>query len=90
MFTLNSKIYSDSTVSKFISEISVKDSVSFQNEWNAIEKKTERIYISYDSTNKNCQAGEIDLAEFGHTKDGKELPIINYAPFSIDCMILQC
>ena len=30
-----------------------------------------RIYISYDSTNKNCQAGDIDLAEFGHAKDDK-------------------
>ena len=33
------------------------------------------IYISYDSTNKNSQAGDIDLVEFGHPKDdqGKEI-----------------
>ena len=84
LFTPNNKIYSDSTVSKFIREISVEDSVSFQNEWNAIKKKTDRIYISYDSTNKNCQAGEIDLAEFGHAKDDKELPIINYSISYVD------
>lgn len=84
LFTPDNKIYSDSTVSKFISQISVEDSVAFQNEWNAIKKKTERIYISYDSTNKNCQAGEIDLAEFGHAKDDKGLPIINYS-IAYDC-----
>ena len=84
LFTANNKIYSDSTVSKFISEISVEDSVAFQNEWNANKKKTDRIYISYDSTNKNCQAGEIDLAEFGHAKDDKGLPIVNYS-IAYDC-----
>ena len=84
LFTPDNKIYSDSTVSKFISQISVEDSVAFQNEWNAIKKKTERIYISYDSTNKNCQAGEIDLAEFGRAKDDKGLPIINYS-IAYDC-----
>lgn len=84
LFTPDNKIYSDSTVSKFISQISVEDSVAFQNEWNAIKKKTERIYISYDSTNKNCQAGEIDLAEFSHAKDDKGLPIINYS-IAYDC-----
>lgn len=84
LFTADNKIYSDSTVSKFISEISVEDSVAFQNEWNANKKKTDRIYISYDSTNKNCQAGEIDLAEFGHAKDDKGLPIVNYS-IAYDC-----
>ena len=39
----------------------------------------ERIYISYDSTNKNCQAGEIELAEFGHAKTDIGLAIINYS-----------
>ena len=79
LFTPNYKIYSDSTVSKFTSEITVDDSVEFQNEWNSIKKHKDKIYISYDSTNKNCQAGDIDLAEFGHAKDDKGLPIINYS-----------
>lgn len=34
------------------------------------------IYISYDSTNKNCQAGDIRMVEFGHAKDDKSLPIM--------------
>ena len=79
LFTPNYKIYSDSTVSKFTSEITVDDSVEFQNEWNSIKKHKDRIYISYDSTNKNCQAGDIELAEFGHAKEDKGLPIINYS-----------
>jgi hypothetical protein len=38
-----------------ISEISVEDSVAFQNEWNSIKKKKDKIYISYDSTNKTAR-----------------------------------
>lgn len=34
----------------------------------------EKIYISYDSTNKNCQAGELQMVEFGHPKEDKGLP----------------
>ncbi len=30
-----------------------------------------RIYISYDSTNKNCQAGDLECVEIGHPKDGQ-------------------
>lgn len=73
------KSYSDSTISTFTNEISVDESVAFQNEWNAIKKKKDKIYISYDSTNKNCQAGDIDIVEFGHAKDDKGLPIFNYS-----------
>lgn len=79
LFTPEYKIYSDSTVSTFISQISVEDSVSFQNEWNAVKKKQDKIYISYDSTNKNCQAGDIEIVEFGHAKEDRGLPIFNYS-----------
>ena len=84
LFTPNYKIYSDSTVSKFTGQITVDDSVEFQNEWNSIKKHKDKIYISYDSTNKNCQAGDIELAEFGHAKDDKGFPIINYS-IAYDC-----
>ena len=79
LFTPGYKIYSDSTVSSFISQISVEDSISFQNEWNGIKKKQDRIYISYDSTNKNCQAGDIEIVEFGHAKEDRGLPVFNYS-----------
>lgn len=84
LFTPDYKIYSDSTVSKFTSQISVEDSVEFQNEWNGIKKKQDKIYISYDSTNKNCQAGDIEIVEFGHAKEDKGLPVFNYS-IAYDC-----
>lgn len=84
LFTPNYKIYSDSTVSKFIGQISVDDSVEFQNEWNAIKKNKDKIYISYNSTNKNYQAGDIELVEYGHAKEDKGLPIFNYS-VAYDC-----
>ncbi|MFQ7290357.1 MAG: transposase [Lacrimispora saccharolytica] len=39
----------------------------------------QRIYISYDSSNKNCNAGDIDLIEYGKAKDNKGIPIFNLA-----------
>ena len=42
------------------------------------ESKGAYLY-SYDSTNKNCQAGEIELAEFGHAKADIGSAIINYS-----------
>jgi len=77
LFTPKSKIYSDATVSEFINQISIDDSVKFQNEWNSIKDHREKIYISDDSTNKNCQAGDIDIVEYGHPKDDKGLPVFN-------------
>ena len=47
--------------------------------WNRERNHRERIYISYDSTNKHCQAGDVELAEFGHEKDKQKKPVINYS-----------
>lgn len=80
LFTPRHKIYSDATVGKFINEISIDDSIQFQNMWNAERDHREKIYISYDSTNKSCQAGDIDIAEYGHAKDGNnDKPVFNYS-----------
>ena len=73
------KIYSDASVSDFFKSITKDKSTGFLNEWNAKRNRRERIYISYDSTNKNCQAGEIELAEFGHAKTDIGSAIINYS-----------
>ena len=78
LLTEDMKIYSDSTVSRFLASISNDDSVGFLNRWNASRNHREQIYISYDSTNKNSQAGEIEMAEFGHPKDDKGVPVFNY------------
>ena len=59
--------------------ISGDDKVGFLNSWNATRNHRERIYISYDSTNKNCQAGDIEMVEFGHTKDDMGSPVYNYS-----------
>ncbi len=53
------------------------DSIRLQNEWNETKDHRQRIYISYDSTNKNCAAGDIDIVEYGHPKDGKGGPVFN-------------
>ena len=79
LFTDNMKIYSDSKVSDFLREVTVNQRIRFLNEWNAKRDHRERIYISYDSTNKNSQAGDIDLIELGHAKEGIERDIFNYS-----------
>lgn len=79
LFSSGMKIYSDSKVSAFLKEISLDQRVGFLNEWNEKRDHREKIYISYDSTNKNCQAGDIRLVEFGHAKEDKGLPILNYS-----------
>jgi transposase len=77
--TENMRIYSDTKVSDFLNSITEDQSVEFLNDWNERKDHREKIYISYDSTNKNCQAGDIEMAEYGHAKDEKGLPIFNYA-----------
>lgn len=79
LFTEKMKIYSDSKVSDFLKSLTVEQSAGFLNEWNAARDHRQKIYISYDSTNKNCQAGDIEMAEFGNAKDDKNLPIFNYS-----------
>lgn len=79
LFTNDMRIYSDSKVSDFLNSITVDQRISFLNEWNRHRDHREKIYISYDSTNKTCQAGDIDLVELGHAKEGIETDIFNYS-----------
>lgn len=79
LFTGNMRIYSDAKVSSFLNDITVDQSITFLNGWNEARDHRERIYISYDSTNKSCQAGDIEIAEFGHSKDGQDKPVFNYS-----------
>ena len=39
----------------------------------------EKIYITYDSTNKNCQAGDLECVETGHPKDDNGKTVLNYS-----------
>ena len=79
LFTEGMKVYSDSKVSRFLREVDRDDAVQFQNEWNEGRDHREKVYLSYDSTNKHCQAGDIQLAEFGHEKERQKKPIYNFA-----------
>lgn len=79
LFTPNMHIYSDSKVSDFLTNLEGGQAIRFLSEWNEKRNHREKIYISYDSTNKACQAGDIEIAEFGHPKDEKDYPIFNYA-----------
>lgn len=79
LFTEKMHIYSDSKVSSFLNSMKDEQSAGFLNEWNEKRNHREKIFLSYDSTNKNCQAGDIELVEYGNAKEDKDLPIINYA-----------
>ena len=79
LFSPDMKCYSDSFISDFLRSIKENQRQDFLDQWNADRCKRERIYISYDSTNKNCQAGDIDIVEFGAAKVDAGLPIFNYA-----------
>lgn len=79
LFTPDMKIYTDSKVSDFFQKLKPEQSVGFLNSWNKSKNKRQKIYLSYDSTNKNCQAGDIDLLEHGNVKTDVSLPIFNYS-----------
>lgn len=79
LFTEGMRIYSDSKVSEFLHSLDDEVSVSFQNEWNEKRNHRERIYISYDSTSKRCEAGDLRIVEKGHSKENEETDIFNYA-----------
>lgn len=79
LFTPDMKLYTDSKVSDFFRKLRPEQSVGFLNSWNKSKNKRQKIYLSYDSTNKNCQAGDIDLLEYGNAKTDASLPIFNYS-----------
>lgn len=79
LFTKNMRIFSDSKVCRLLKSVTNEQIMGFLADWNAKRDHRQRIYISYDSTNKNCQAGDISLIEYGKAKDNKGLPVYNLA-----------
>ena len=77
LFTEKMTIYSDSKVSRLLNSITKDQCISFLDDWNRNRDHRGRIYISYDSTNKNSDAGDISIVEFGKAKDDKGLPVFN-------------
>jgi len=79
LMTQDMHIYNDTKVSDFLGSITADQRVGFLNDWNESRNHREKIYISYDSTNKNCQAGQIELVEKGHAKEDRGFKIFNEA-----------
>lgn len=79
LFSEAMRIYSDSKVCRFLKSVTKEQTIGFLSAWNAKRDHNQRIYISYDSTNKNCQAGDIDIIEYGKAKVDLGQPIFNVA-----------
>ena len=77
LFSEGMRIYSDVTVSRLLKSIRREQTIGFLDDWNKKRDHKQQIYISYDSSNKNCQAGDVDLVEYGKAKDDKGLPVFN-------------
>ena len=77
LFTKDMRIYSHTTVGDFLGDLTRDQAIEFLNEWNERSDHRQKIYISFNSTNKKCQAGDIDLVEKGHSKDGVQDEIYN-------------
>lgn len=79
LLTVGMHAYSDSKVSDFLNSVTRDQTLGFLNEWNGKRNHREKVYVSYDATNKNCQSGDVDISEFGHAKDDSSLPVVNYS-----------
>ena len=79
LFTEGMRVYSDTKVSDFLCGMTGEESIGFLNDWNESCDHREKIYISYDSTNKNSEAGNIEMVEFGEAKFDVGSPIFNYS-----------
>ena len=79
LFTEEMRLYSDSKVSSFLQKMDKEAGSGFQNEWNKDRNHRDKIYVSYDSTSKHCEAGDLRIVEKGHSKENEETNIFNYA-----------
>lgn len=77
LFTEKMTIYSDVKICRLLASMTKDQCIGFLDDWNKHRDHKSRIYVSYDSTNKSSEAGEIDLVEFGKAKDDKGLPVFN-------------
>ena len=75
---LSDSAVSDSTISRFLRE-NIKPSTiqQFLDEWSEQNAGNGKAYVCYDSTNINCAADGVSLAEMGHAKDDPNKPQVN-------------
>ncbi len=75
---LSESVVSDSTISRFLRErIRPSAAQRFLDEWAERNAGAGRAYLCYDSTNINCVADGVGLAEMGHAKDDPGKPQVN-------------
>ena len=79
LFAPGMPIRSDSAVSAFYGSVGEERPPEFVAAWNERRDKSERIWVSYDSTNKVSQAGDLEMVEFGRAKDGGCRPVFGVA-----------
>lgn len=74
----NESNFTDSieTIGRLFDNMNIKDMDLFIRAWVKMHADKD-IYISYDSTNMNCVAGNLELAEYGHAKDNPNFPQVN-------------
>ena len=78
LHTEGMRIYSDTTYSRILAQHPEDDTLAFLEAWNNLQDHSQRIYVSYDSSNK-ASAGDIDLVAFGCAKIDTGSPIYNYS-----------
>ncbi|MDY3234699.1 MAG: transposase [Erysipelotrichaceae bacterium] len=79
LFTTNMRVYSDSALSDFLSSLTPDQRIEVLKRWVSTRGKQEKIYLSYDSTNKLSEAGDLEMVEEGKSKSGLSSPIFNYS-----------
>jgi len=77
LFSEGMRIHSDWKVSKFLHSLTKEQIIGFLDDWNDLKDHKQRVYVYYDSTNRNCQAGDMDIVEFGKAKEDRGLPVFN-------------
>lgn len=76
---VGSKAISDTTIGRLLRETDTEGIQLFLRAWNQLYKNTEAVYISYDSTNINTTSEGIEMAEYGHAKEDRDIPVVNYS-----------
>ena len=77
LFTEGMRLVSDSKVSRFLSSVTKDQIFGFLDDWNEDKDHQAKVYTSYDSTNKNSQAGDLNIVEYGKPNlDEKKCPFV--------------
>lgn len=72
------KKWDDTKISDFFKNaVDYAQTELFVSKWNEIQPEHSEIYISYDSTNMNTKADGVDMAEYGHAKEDRDIPQVN-------------